>query len=128
MADERIVFFDGDCLLCQHSLKWVNRLDSNDRLLFAPLRGRLARDRGIDQARDSIAYFENGKVWRSSEAVRQMCRTLGGAAVVFWALLSVIPHPLREYGYRLVAKNRKRFEGGARCGLLEEGMKRKMRG
>jgi predicted DCC family thiol-disulfide oxidoreductase YuxK len=126
MEAERIVFFDDDCLLCQGSLKWLNRLDADDRLLFAPLRGRLAEERGIDQALDSIAFFEGGKVWRSSEAVRQICQAVGGAGLLCWAVLSVIPHPVRECGYRLVAKNRKRFRGGASCPMLEEGMKRKM--
>ena len=35
--EELIVFFDGDCLLCEGAVKWLNRMDDNDRLKFAPL-------------------------------------------------------------------------------------------
>lgn len=127
MEDARIVFFDGDCLLCQASLKWLNRLDARDRLTFAPLQGELARKHGIDQALESMAFLERGRVWRSSEAVRRVCRAVGGAGLVFWAILSVIPGPVRESAYRWIAKNRKRFGTGSACGLPEEGMKRKTR-
>ena len=127
MEDERIVFFDGDCLLCQASLKWLNRLDVQDRLVFAPLQGSLAKDYAIDRSEDSMAFVEGGQIWRSSDAVRKVCRTAGGAGVLLWAILTLVPRPIREFGYRLVASYRKSFPGSRTCDLPEEGMKEKMR-
>ncbi|MGD1978666.1 MAG: DUF393 domain-containing protein [Akkermansiaceae bacterium] len=124
---ERIVFFDGDCLLCQASLKWLNRLDARDRLLFAPLQGTLAKEKEIDQSIDSMAYLEDGEVWRSSEAVRRVCFAAGGAGWLLWAILTIIPKPVREFGYRLVAANRTRLFTNGSCGFPEEGMREKMR-
>lgn len=122
-----IVFFDDECLMCQASLKWLNRLDSDDRLLFAPLRGETASRFEIDRAKDSIAVAEGGRVWRSSEALRLACLRAGGPGVLVAGFLILIPMPLREWGYRLIAGNRKKFLKGSSCGLPEEGMREKMR-
>lgn len=128
MDDDRIVFFDGDCLLCQASLKWLNRLDVQDRLVFAPLQGEVARELKIDQAIDSMAFYEGDEVWRSSEAVRRACRAAGGTGLFLWGILSLIPLSFRELGYRIVASNRKRLFRIPSCRLPEEGMSEKMRG
>lgn len=127
MEDARIVFFDGDCLLCQASLRWLNRLDSEDRLVFAPLQGDLAHDFEIDRSIDSMAFFEDGEVWRSSEAVRHVCRAVGGIGFLGWGILTMIPLSVREFGYKVVASNRKRLFRSQSCGLPEEGMRKKMR-
>ena len=36
---ERIVFYDGDCGLCQRAISMLYTLDSNKILRFAPLNG-----------------------------------------------------------------------------------------
>ena len=58
--EELIVFFDGDCLLCEGVVKWLNRMDDNDRLKFAPLQGETAKRYGIDLSDDSMAFAECG--------------------------------------------------------------------
>lgn len=120
-----IVFFDGDCLLCQASLKWLNRIDDHDRLRFAPLGGQTAQKCGIDRSVDSIAVIEHEKVWRSSEAVRVACQRSGGIGIFFSVALSAIPHRIREKGYRLIARNRRKLIRDATCGLPEQGMREK---
>lgn len=126
MGKKMIVFFDGECQLCQSSLKWLNRVDGEDRLLFAPLQGETARRHEIDRENDSLAVIEDGEVWRASEAVMRACLRAGGPGLILGGILLLIPEPLREWGYRVVARNRLRLMKGGACGLPEEGMREKL--
>lgn len=122
-----IVFFDSDCLMCQGALKWLNRLDGDDRLLFAPLTGETARSFAIDLADDSMAVVDGGEIWRASEAARLAFRRAGGLGTLFAGILALIPLGMRTWGYHWIARNRKRLVKNEACGIPEEGMREKMR-
>nr|MBR9811657.1 DUF393 domain-containing protein [bacterium] len=124
--EELIVFFDRDCLLCESAVKWLNRMDDNDRLKFAPLQGETAKRYGIDLSNDSMAFVERGQIYRASEAARRALWNAGGGGVFLAWLIMPLPIVLRDWVYQWVAKNRKRLVKNKGCGLAEEGMGRKM--
>ena len=124
--EELIVFFDRDCLLCESAVKWLNRMDDNDRLKFAPLQGGTAKRYGIDLSNDSMAFVERGQIYRASEAARRAFWNAGGGGVFLAWLIMPLPIVLRDWVYQWVAKNRKRLVKNKGCGLAEEGMGRKM--
>lgn len=124
--EELIVFFDRDCLLCESAVKWLNRMDDNDRLKFAPLQGETAKRYGIDLSNDSMAFVERGQIYRASEAARRAFWNAGGGGVFLAWLIMPLPIVLRDWVYQWVAKNRKRLVKNKGCGLAEEGMGRKM--
>lgn len=121
-----IVFFDSDCLLCQGSLKWLNRLDSHDRLRFAAFDGETAKRFGISIDDDSMGILIKGEIYRASEAARLALKEAGGVGVVLAGLLKVIPFGVREWGYAWVARNRKCWVTNEGCGIPEEGMREKL--
>lgn len=128
VVEERmIVFFDSDCLMCQGALKWLNRLDAEDRLLFAPLNGETSQRYQIDLSDDSMAVAEEGRIWRASEAVRLAFGRAGGIGLVVAGVLAVIPLKIRNWGYKVIARNRKRIVKSDACGIPEEGMREKLR-
>ena len=126
VEEKLIVFFDGDCLLCQGAVKWLNRLDGDDRLKFAPLQGETAKSYDIDLSDDSMAFAERGEVYRASEAARRAFWHAGGGGVFIACLLTMLPMSLRNWGYQWVARNRKRLVQSKACGIPEEGMREKM--
>ena len=126
MDGKTIVFFDSDCLLCQEALKWLNRLDGDDRLNFAPLQGETAKNWEIHGPDDSMAVVHEGGVARASEAVRLALEEAGGVGIVFALILKIIPLKLRDWGYGLIARDRKRLGQGRACGIPEEGMREKL--
>ena len=126
MEGELIVFFDGDCLLCQGAVKWLNRLDGADRLKFAPLQGDTAKQYKIDLSDDSMAFAERGEIYRASEAARRAFWIAGGGGAFIAGLLILMPMSIRDWGYQWVAKNRKRLVTSEACGIPEEGMREKM--
>lgn len=129
-----ILFFDGVCGLCNRFVDFMLKADSRNRFLYAPLQGETARSllgmdgevgsgvAGDHQANDtppggpqagspqSFVYLEKDAFYEQSNAVLLALIRLGGA----WRLIAVLyvfPRPLRDFVYRIVARNRYRWFG-----------------
>lgn len=109
-----IVFFDGVCGMCNHLVDFILKRDHQGRILLAPLQGETAkslllpRDRGNLK---SLILRKDGRWYRRSPAAVRILWTLGGAWSVLGWLLWLIPLPLRDLGYRIVAGLRYRLFG-----------------
>lgn len=125
-AEENIVFFDSDCLMCQGAVKWLHRLDARDRLRFAALNGKRAKQAGISQEDDSMAFLGDGEVSRAALAVERLLIATGGFASVLGCLMIIVPLPIREWVYRQIAKRRLLISKSVSCGMPEEGLREKM--
>ena len=109
-----VVFFDGLCGLCNHSINWLLAHDPNRRLRFAPLQGTLAGKALSPQLRDrldTLVFLRNGSIYGRTAAVSRILMTLGGPWAALGALLWIIPSPLRDLGYRIVSRLRYRLFG-----------------
>ncbi|MBU6366745.1 MAG: DUF393 domain-containing protein [Gemmatimonadetes bacterium] len=116
-----VLLYDGDCGLCARSVQFVLRHERPARrgaLRFAPLDspyGQALRARHPALAGvDSVVWHTPapdgpGTVATHSEAVRAVLRHLGGAWGWMAVLLGVVPRPVRDTGYRLVARHRRRL-------------------
>jgi predicted DCC family thiol-disulfide oxidoreductase YuxK len=125
IGDRLLVIFDGHCGFCNHSVRWFLRRDRLDRLRFVPFEspkvaGLLARH-GLDAAMaapgpDTILVVRNPEgeaeqVFVRSEAALAMLGKLPRPWPVIAAGLRWVPRPLRDLGYRLVARWRYRIWG-----------------
>ena len=111
-----VLLFDGECGLCHASVRFILRHERHPTLRFAPLAGQFG---AAVQARHPALASANSIVWvtdaegpeervliRSAAALRA-ARYLGGP----WALLGmfvVMPRPIRDWLYDLVARHRHR--------------------
>lgn len=114
VAHGPIVFFDGVCGLCNSSVDFVLRHDHRGRLRFAPLQGTTAEQLLPTDDREnlgSLVLWDDGSLYRRSTAVVRILWTLGSGWRIPAALLWLIPAPLRNAGYRLVAALRYRLFG-----------------
>lgn len=123
----RILFYDGECGLCTHSVKFFLEEDRGRRLCYAPLQGETAQewlppDLREPTALSTVVYLtvsnEGQAKWRTrSAAVARALLDVGG----FWRLagwaLVLIPRPIREWAYRLVARHRLKFFSAGACAL-----------
>lgn len=131
-----ILFFDGVCGLCNRFVDFMLRADSQHRFRYAPLQGETARrllgmddeaegcqpggggdEAGDHQASDrppdtlrSFIFLDKDRLYEQSNAVLLAMKRLGGAWRVI-AVLYVFPRPLRDFVYRVVARNRYRWFG-----------------
>lgn len=110
-----IVLFDGVCNFCNAAINFVIEHDKDGYFKFAPLQSatgeRLMNEHGIDRLEtDSVILVEDGSAYVHSDAAVRIARRLNG--IWSWAyLLRVIPRRLRDWGYRLIARNRYRLFG-----------------
>lgn len=126
-ADEAgpILVYDGDCAFCARSVRFILARDVRRRdVRFAAREspaGRAVRERHpAMRAVESILWVEvRGGVEHPlalSDAVLAIAEYLGGG----WALLArigrLVPRPVREAAYGIVARNRHRLTfGGDAC-------------
>ncbi len=118
--DGPVLLFDGVCGLCHGTVRVILSIDRRGSLRFAPLTGEVARgvlDRHPEIAEvDSLVLVEHvgdrarEHVRVKSDAVLALARGLGGAWRLL-GLLAVLPRPLRDWAYDLVARHRYRLFG-----------------
>ncbi len=109
-----VLFFDGVCGLCNSFVDFALRHDRNGRVLFAPLQGSTAAtqlDTADTATLDTVVLLENGRTYKRSSAIARLLKQLGGIWSVLAWFLWVIPWPLRDLGYRVIAKTRYRLFG-----------------
>ena len=110
-----IVLFDGVCNFCNGTVNYVIERDGENYFKFAPLQSSVGREllqkHEIDPAEtDSVILIEGGAAYTHSTAALRIAKRLPG----FWAALYpliVVPRPVRDFFYKLFAKNRYRLFG-----------------
>jgi predicted DCC family thiol-disulfide oxidoreductase YuxK len=109
-----ILFFDGLCGLCNTSVDFVMKRDTRDVFRYAPLQGETAAQHLAAPDRenlDSVVLKTSSGLHRKSSAVVRILWKLPGIWPLLGTLLWLVPLPLRDLGYRVVAKNRYRVFG-----------------
>lgn len=108
-----IVFFDGVCGLCNASVDRLLQWDQRGVLRFAPLQGTTAATMlPPDMVRDldSLVLLDEQGLHQRSDAALLALKYAGGS----WRLLSalrVVPRPLRDAVYDLIARRRYQWFG-----------------
>ena len=120
--DKPLFVFDGYCVLCSTGASWLMR-QGRGRVRFAsaqsPLGAALCRHYGTDPDKTYL-LIANGAAAGESTGYLRLCRLLGG----WWRLplvFGLIPRPVRDWAYRIVARNRYQWFGKVeQCALLTE--------
>lgn len=107
-----VVIFDGVCNLCNRSIDFIVRRDREGLFAIAPNEGEAARALLGDDAADAstIVLVEDGQRYERSTAVLRIARRLPMPWKLAYAGI-VIPRPVRDLAYQLLAKNRYRWFG-----------------
>lgn len=107
------VLYDGECAFCNSQVRFIKKRDRGNVFRFVPLQSEEGRSilstAGLpDDELDTVVYVKDGKDLTRSSAVLGILGDLGGG----WSLLRVlgiIPSGIRDFFYRLIARNRHRF-------------------
>jgi predicted DCC family thiol-disulfide oxidoreductase YuxK len=128
----RIIAFDGLCNLCNSTVNWVIDNDAQQQFKFIALQhiDRL-QGLGIDlkefpsiqnlasadlvendhlHAWQSVYLIQEGQLYEKSTAVLKICQQLSGLYPLLY-LYIIIPRPLRDLVYDVIAKNRYKWFG-----------------
>ena len=109
-----ILFFDGVCGLCNRFIDFVLKHDRHGRVCVAPLQGATAAaslPEEIVRGLDTVVLLD-GESWHTrSSAIVRIFWKIGGPWSILGTLLWLIPKPLRDLGYKIVARSRYRLFG-----------------
>jgi predicted DCC family thiol-disulfide oxidoreductase YuxK len=114
-AEHGVILFDGTCAFCERSVIFIAKRDPDAYFRFgasqSPAAAALLAPYGLtrDTAR-SIILLEGGRAYLRSTASLRIAARLSFP----WSLLRVfllVPAPLRDAGYRIVAAIRHRLAG-----------------
>jgi len=108
-ATKSIILFDGVCNLCNASVQFIIKRDKGDYFRFSTLQSEtgkaMANKYGVSANASSVILIEGEKKYSKSTAALRIAKKLSG----LWPLLYlfiIIPPPIRNGIYRIVAKNR----------------------
>lgn len=113
----KIILFDGYCLLCSWAVRFILKRDKNKAFYFTDLNSVIAKsflkthapDLGINQ---SVILIDFNRFYLKSEAVLRICKELTFPWNYFY-YFKFIPKKIRDYIYDIVAKNRKSWFGAS---------------
>ena len=113
--EHHTIIFDGVCNLCDSFVHYVIKRDADAVFRFAPLQSDVAQKLLTDHygkpfGADTIVLIKNGVSYDQSDAVLEILTALPRQRF-FRGILGVLPRPVRDFLYRVIAKNRYRLFG-----------------
>lgn len=124
-AEGATIYYDGQCGLCHAWVRFVLAEDHAARFRFAPMQSQAALEAVPDVARGGdyetfVVQTADGQRLEKFAAARFLLRSLGGLWGVLAYLALLVPVPLGNAAYDLVARNRRRWfqQPDSLCPLL----------
>jgi predicted DCC family thiol-disulfide oxidoreductase YuxK len=120
---DSILLFDGVCHMCQSSVQFVLRHNSNKDIFFASLQSETAQkllaSHGYPKNDlQSVVFLQGNQLYTKSDAALHVGKKLDGG----WRALSLIglaiPRFIRDPIYEWIARNRYRWFGKSEQCLL----------
>ena len=108
-----IVLFDGDCNLCDKSVHFIINRDQQGYFKFAAQQSNVGQQLlkpHPHQNTDSIVLITKKKYYTKSSAALRICKHLDGPWKIFFLFL-IVPRPIRDFIYDILAKNRYKWFG-----------------
>lgn len=127
---KHLIFYDGQCGLCDRVVHWILKHDLSEQFDFAPLNGVTAAKKipynslklNVNSSNeDTLVLIENyqsdsPQIYILGKAAFRICWLLGGVWKVLGSL-AFLPSWMYNWIYRLVAKNRQSLFSMEQCQL-----------
>ncbi len=106
----KVILFDGVCNFCNSTINFVIEHDEKDIYKFASLQSDIGQEYlkkhnlPLDDF-DTFVLIDDGKFYVSSTAALLVAKDLNSIVKYLYIFL-LIPRPIRDMVYKLIAKNR----------------------
>ena len=121
-----VLFFDGECILCNAMAGWVAKQDTTGSISFASLQSKYAKERlppalwGVT----TLVFIEKDRILTRSTAVFEILKYLPAWRVC--RLLRFLPGKITDGLYDQVAARRLQWFGKATaCAVLPAGLQKR---
>lgn len=117
-----IVVFDAQCLLCDGWVRFLLRHDRRGVLRFASIQGAngralLARAGLQVDGLQTLLLVDGERIWQQTAAILRVLHALGWPWRLAWVAW-LVPAPLRDALYRVLARHRYRWFGRSETCLM----------
>ena len=110
-----VILFDGVCNLCNGLVQLIIKHDQKAVFSFAALQSSFGQSVLLEnnmpiKELDTLLLVEQGNIYTKSTAALKICRRLRG----WWRMLYIlvmIPRPVRDILYDVIARNRYKWFG-----------------
>ena len=103
--EQTILYYDGLCVLCNKSMRFIINRDRKNQIKIGFLDELKNQDK-----QDSVVLVHKGIKYNYSNAVIKSLLLIGGIYKLA-ALLFIFPKSLRDFVYKIIAKNRYKWFG-----------------
>jgi predicted DCC family thiol-disulfide oxidoreductase YuxK len=123
MKQKPVLYFDGNCNLCNTWLNILHRFDKKNFIRYVSLQSEIGEKvlRQLQLASefsDTVIFEKEGVFYFRSEAVLECLKSLGGC----WEtvnMMRIFPLKLRDGLYNFIARNRYKWFGRTdRCEMV----------
>ena len=109
-----IILFDGVCNFCDRSVQFIIKRDRTALYKFTAIQSDAGQEiitkLNVPPDIDSLILVENDNCYYQSSAALRISKNLHGGWNLLYFLL-IVPKPIRDYVYGIVAKNRYKWFG-----------------
>lgn len=127
--NKHIVFFDGDCGVCNFWVQWILERDKKDQFMFASLQSEFGQqflsERGLDTKEFNTMYlWKPGRYYLiKSGAVLKIADLLGGIYKLS-VIGKIMPRFVSDTIYDTISRNRMKL-ANQKCYLPDQHQKKK---
>jgi predicted DCC family thiol-disulfide oxidoreductase YuxK len=113
---DKVLVFDGVCVLCSHWVSFVLRHDRERLYQFAAMQAPTGRElltrHGLDpNDPKSFLLLDGARGYTDTDAIIRVLRSFGGRWRVLAMMVRVTPRFVRDPLYRFIARNRYQLFG-----------------
>ena len=122
---QQIILYDGVCNLCNGTMSFLTKIDKKKKLVMIPLQSDegkqfLNKFSLSDKELSSVVFVCGDTMFMKSSAVLHILKELKNVYSLAYVLI-LIPRPIRDFFYGLVAKNRyKLFGTSDTCSVINQ--------
>lgn len=115
MKGKPIIIFDGICNLCNFAVDFILKRDKREVFVFVASQKeagkKIIAKLGLkDSDIESLYLVEDQKIYHKSTAILRILKRLSFPWNLGYVFI-VIPRPIRDFVYNIIAKNRYRWFG-----------------
>ena len=113
--EKPVLLFDGVCNLCNGVVQFVIKRDPDAKFKFSSLQSNMGQQllQKFQLPTDDFESFvlvEGERYYKKSTAALRLLKKLGKGWQLFYALI-IVPAPIRDFFYSLIANNRYKVFG-----------------